>query len=52
MISRFYVWFFMFNLQFPFFNVWKLTSISMYVYITIFIVDGYFISCKSTINKQ
>ena len=37
--------------NFYFFNVWKLASISMYRYIAIFIVDCYFISCKSTINK-
>ena len=44
--------FFLFNLQFSFFNVWKLTSISIYIYITIFIVDGHFLSCKSAIYKE
>ena len=29
--------------NFHFFKVWKLTAISMYIIIAIFIVDGYFI---------
>ena len=38
--------------NFHFFKVWKLTAISMNIIIAIFIVDGYFIGCKSTINKK
>ena len=52
MILRLYEFFYVYFTVFYFFNAWKLTSISIYIYIAIFIVDGYFISCKSTINKE
>ena len=54
MILRFYAFFFLLCLfyNFRFFNVWKLTSVSMYMYIAIFIVDSYLISFKSTMNKE
>ena len=44
-----FIYYLIYNFQF--FNVWKLTSVIMNIYIAIFIVDGYLICCKSTINK-
>ena len=51
MILRFYAY--VFNLCLIYnFSFFQRSEVSMYICIAIFIADGYFISCKSTINKE
>ena len=51
MILRFYAYFFNLCLIYNF-SFFQRLEVSMYICIAIFIADGYFISCKSTINKE